>query len=605
MSRWIKYSSAVSSLLVSTILAAPAFAWDFDDPTCAPTETFETENIPVPQVMLMLDQSGSMDDDNKWEDAINAIDSLTADMTQSTPDELRFGLGLFTTNSTGSELRIEIEVEAAENTHADIMNVLNAENPGGGTPIGSAILAMKDSQTIQASQGAAAGILITDGEPNRGSYGTPDELRDFAVEAACAHRDVAPLYVVGFGDGTDENFNNVTAAAGGTGSCDNGDPCAPGSHQYDASHWDGHCEGSIQADNSTALENALNQLADEIACTFDIATLTGNPTTPEWEDPAQGCTNYDCLKIQLNGNSNSGSNRIFHEDSTMTPQGWKWASSSRTQVRLLGNYCVALRNGSLAVPDAPDIEVTRACMCVAPTGNDCAGSDMVPAPGTCECPVGTWTCNQGTDVCMPKSQCGQPLIGEGDACDNGQLGVCAQSGQTVCDSSGALDCSAQRVEPPETPEITCDGLDNDCNGVVDDVVWQGDLCNPATMEATGPGPLPDNAVTSRCDMGEAFCVNAVAQCEALGPMPEVCNGIDDDCDGSVDNLNDSWQDSDFENMSLEGRYAPAACYQSNVCVCPNGPDTVSGATFEEYLEGWANGPGEPDPSCICGSGINP
>lgn len=606
MNRWIKFSSAACSLLATTLLASPVFAWDFDTPACAPTEEYEANTIPIPQAMLMLDRSLSMQDNNKWEDALDAIDVLTWDMTQSNPDNLRFGLGLFTTDSnTGEDLYIDIEVEAAENTHSNIMNVLNNTNPYGGTPIGSAIQIIKNSQTIQNAPGAAAGILITDGVPNRGSYISEDILRDFAIEAACEHRNVAPLYVVGFGDGTDEDVNDAIAAAGGTGTCQNGgDPCAPGGNQYDAGHWgNGRCEGSIQADNSIALQNALNQLADELACTFDIEALADNPTNPEWDDPLQGCENYDCLKIQLNG---TPPGRIFHESSDSSPKGWKWAAPTHTQIRLTGSYCTALRNGDLVNANEPDIDVTRACLCSQPTGNDCADSDMEPAPGTCECPVGTWTCNQGTDVCMPKENCGQPLIGEGETCDNGQFGVCAKTGETVCDGDLNLGCSAQHVDPPEDPEITCDGLDNDCNNVVDDVNWQGDLCNPSTMGPTGPGETSTDDILSRCDAGKASCVEAVPYCDALSEMPEVCNGLDDDCDGVVDNLANSWDNPAFSGMSLDDEFAPAACFEANVCTCPDGPDDIEGTNFQEYLDGWANTTtGEPDPTCVCGSGLSP
>lgn len=73
------------------------------------------------------------------------------------------------------------------------------------------------------------------------------------------------------------------------------------------------------------------------------------------------------------------------------------------------------------------------------------------------------------------------------------------------------------------PEL-CDGKDNDCNGVVDDnVIHDVPTCN------TG--------ATGACAIGAPRCVNAALECEAVvrpGQLQEICNGIDDDCDGIVD-----------------------------------------------------------------------
>ena len=68
-------------------------------------------------------------------------------------------------------------------------------------------------------------------------------------------------------------------------------------------------------------------------------------------------------------------------------------------------------------------------------------------------------CNGLDDDCNGIVDNGNP--GGGVACNTGQLGVCTP-GTTVC-SAGSLTCN--RNTNPST-EI-CDGLDNDCNGSVD------------------------------------------------------------------------------------------------------------------------------------------
>lgn len=174
---------------------------------------------------------------------------------------------------------------------------------------------------------ASAGILVTDGVP---SYS-----RSGPVAAACAHRNEAPLYVVGLGSGTDREYNDVLAAAGGTGSCSNGDPCDnPNNWQV----YDGQCDGSFQTSNANSLNAALSQIANEISCTFPLEVLGGGSVPPS----NQGCPNYDCVKVVLD----SGIGRIRHIDSptsSIGPKGWRWASNSdRKNVKLSSTYCLSL-----------------------------------------------------------------------------------------------------------------------------------------------------------------------------------------------------------------------------------------------------------------------
>jgi hypothetical protein len=543
--------------------------------------------------------------DSKWDIAKNAINTVTADMTAPSPDDVRFGLGWFYGSTA------DIRLDATEDARPSIMSQLNSTGPGGSTPTAEAIKQSYLSNTVTNAAGGSAGILINDGAPtvsNRSGW----DARDSAIYEACQHRSVAPLYVVGFGAGADTGYNNVMAAAGGTGSCTNGDPC---SNPRNWEAYNGSCSGSFQANNAAALQVALSSIANQISCTFDIASLGA-----EWQDPGQGCEadGYDCLKIELNGSIDE---RIYHVDSSNGPRGWEFASGDRQQIRVLntpeadGDFCNQIRQGRADDPNEPDVLAKRACICTQPTGNSCTGADFCFGTGdancsnrrdTCDCPVGTWACDQGLDTCEEDVPCGVGLIDDGvNSCEAG-VGVCRDTGVEACVAQGGpLQCTATPNNGASGPEI-CDGLDNDCDGDVDEGLG-GELCHVdfAGDHGSSAEQSAIDTETTRCKIGTLSCSNGTNVCTPLSPMPEVCNGLDDDCDaaGRIDNLSDSAEPNEQSDL---GSYPAAACFQRNVCMCPpDTSDTIEGVTKSEFLDGWANTASTGEPTCTCGEGLSP
>ncbi|MCB9798597.1 SUMF1/EgtB/PvdO family nonheme iron enzyme [Candidatus Nomurabacteria bacterium] len=106
----------------------------------------------------------------------------------------------------------------------------------------------------------------------------------------------------------------------------------------------------------------------------------------------------------------------------------------------------------------------------------------------------------------------------GGPCDTGNTGVCA-AGTLECQGEDGMVC-VQNVEP--SLEV-CDGLDNDCDG-------QTDLEDP---DYELPGQC-DTGEQGQCAHGYAMCMDGVESCESMGPMDEMCDGVDNDCDGDTD-----------------------------------------------------------------------
>ncbi|MHC4816138.1 MAG: putative metal-binding motif-containing protein, partial [Planctomycetota bacterium] len=193
------------------------------------------------------------------------------------------------------------------------------------------------------------------------------------------------------------------------------------------------------------------------------------------------------------------------------------------------------------------------------TAADCVSQTPQACPGAWSCDQGAcvWTCDGcqdgDTDTFGAGGGCVGPdcddtrsdvYPGAQEVCDGidndcdgnideglGQL-TC---GQGICQATvpACLAGQPQTCSPGSGGAESCgNGLDDDCDGVVDEQC----ACTNGTTQSCWTGPAAALGV-GECTAGTQTCANSQwGACTGEGkPYAESCDGKDNDCDGTVDN----------------------------------------------------------------------
>ncbi len=312
------------------------------------------------------------------------------------------------------------------------------------------------------------------------------------------------------------------------------------------------------------LEPTLDSTID-----YDVQNEMGLVIKKEFGEACSGST--DCISDRCISFGESGvcTKECLGDN---CPEGWKCRGVANTGVDLL--FLCAPNDDRLCKPCA--------------TSDDCPSGACIELDGVAvcakncldnDCPEG-YTCQEVPESnqkqCLPKTQscsCNASKDQQERICEvSNDFGACIGR-QTCVGDNGWTACSAQAP----VQEI-CNQIDDDCNGLTDDIPGIGDVCTKDTLSEDGQMLVCTGRLLCTRDQEQPICT-------AQAPSAEKCNFFDDDCDGNSDEDFPQRDQVCTVGIGLCQRFGVYACNEAGDAVSCN---VVPGSPADESCDGLDN-----------------